>query len=255
MEAGKALALNLLPKLGFSVDEVPVANGRTADLLVTDGESQPYLIEVKEKVESESHAQERIKILSRGDLYEQADPLTRDNRISGILQDARKQLDETPKDSSTFQLIWFHATGVDADLKYRQAFATFYGHVDLIAMNPRSHRTPACFYFDYCAAFNMPTIEALIITDSKQLQVCLNEFSHRGVEFRQSALCKRFAEMDGVIDPVAMAADGMIIACRVTVPRKNDDEVAKALQEQTGVLYSPIRLTRHAVSAATRPQR
>lgn len=220
---------------------------------MTACDSQQYLVEVKDKLESEAHAQERIEILSRGELYEQADLIARDNRISGILQDARKQLDATPKDGSTFQLIWFHASGVDADLKYRQAFATFYGQVDLIARSPRSHRTHTCFYFDYSAAFSMPTIEALILTDSKTLQVCLNEFSQRADEFRRSDLCKQFVEMDGVIDPVAMAADGTIISCRATVPRKNDDEIAKALQEQTGVLYSPIRLTRHAVSAATRP--
>ena len=253
-EVGKAIATQELKGLGFQVDEVPVANDRTADLLAIDTELQQYLIEVKDKVESESQAQERIEILGRGDLYEQADLLARDNRITGILRDARKQLDATPKDSSTYQLIWFHATGLDADLKYRQAFATFYGHVDLIALNPRSHRTSACFYFDYSAAFNMPTIEALILTDNKQLQVCLNDFSHRAEDFRHSRLCQKFVEMDGVIDPVAMADNGGIIACRATVSRKNDDEVAKALQEQTGVLYSPIRLTRHAVSAATRPQ-
>lgn len=249
MEVGKSLASTVLSDLGFHVEDVPVSDDRTADLLVSDGESQ-YLIEVKDKEEADTHAQERREVLGRGDLYKQADLLARDNRISGILLDARDQLDATPKSTKTFQLIWFHATGVDADLKYRQAFATFYGKVDLIALHPRSHDTHPCFYFDYSAASNMPSVDALILTDSKSLQVCLNEFSHRADEFRDTLLYRKFAGQDGVIDPVALAADGQIVACRVTMPRKNDDEVAKALQEQTGVLYSPIRLTRHAVSAA-----
>ncbi len=253
MEVGKSLATTLLSNLGFRVEQVPTSSGRTADLLVSDDESQ-YLIEVKDKIEGESQAQERRAVLRRGELYEQSDPLAYNDRISGILQDAQKQLDATPKDGSTFQLIWFHANGVDADLKYRQAFATFYGHVELIALNPRSHRTPSCFYFDYNAAYHMPTVEALILTDRETLQVCLNEFSCRAHEFRRSGLCRKFVEMDGVIDPVAMAADGMIIPCRAKVSRKNDDEIATALQEQTGVLYTPVRLSRHACSAATRPR-
>lgn len=254
MEAGKSLASAILPNLGFQVEDVPVGDGRTADLLVTDLESQRYLIEVKEKIESESQAQQRIEILDRGDLYEQADPLCRDNRISGIFLDAQKQLDATPKQTGTFQLIWFHANGVDADLKLEQAFATFYGYVPLIALSPCEDAMPECFYFDYSAAFHMRTVQALILTEGeKSLQVCLNEFGERVDDFRRSLLCRKFVEIGGIVDPVQMAADGKIIACRADVPRKNEDEVAKALQVQTGILYSPIRLKRHAVSAATRP--
>lgn len=127
-------------------------------------------------MESEEDRKRRIDTLNRGDLYEQADLLARNDRIARVFKDARKQLDATPKVKETFQLIWFHATGVDADLKYHQAFATFYGYVDLIAMNPLSHDTPACFYFDYSAAFNMPTVDALILTGRGTQQLCLNEF-------------------------------------------------------------------------------
>lgn len=252
METGKSQAVQVLTGLGFHVEEIPVANTQTADLKVSD-DGSTYLTEVKDKIEAESLAQKRRAILGRGEVYEQCDPLSRDNRISGILADAQQQLDRTPKRDGTFQLIWLYATGVDADLEYRQAFATFYGHVDLMAMNPRLPDTTACFYFDYSAAFKMPTVEALILADNKQLQVCLNEFAPRAAEFRQTYLCRKFAELDGVIDPVAMAADGRIIVCRATISRKVESDTIAALQEQTGVLYSTIRLTRHACSAAIAP--
>jgi hypothetical protein len=100
----------------------------------------------------------------------------------------------------------------------------------------------------------MPSVVALILTDQKQLQVCLNEFSHRADEFRQSPLCKKFVELDGVTDPVALEANGQIITCRGAVSRKNEADVITALQAQTGILYSTIRLNRHTVSAATYPQ-
>ena len=208
---------------------------------------------MKDKLEGESQAQERQEILAHGDLYKQSDWLAHNNRISGILLDARTQLKETPQAAGTYQLIWFHATGVDSDLKYRQAFATFSGLVPLIALNPREQGTTDCFYFDYSAAINMPTVDALILTDSKTLQVCLNEFSHREAEFRETRLCRTFLEMDGVIDPVAMASEGRIISCRADVSRRNDEDIIKALQQPTGVEYSPIRLTRHAYSMAVMP--
>lgn len=263
MEFAKSQATQILTGLGFQVDEIPTGDSRRADLRVYD-DSFSYHLEVKEKFESAEDAMVRADLLRQGEIYQQADLLAHDNRISGIFRYAQKQLDETPKDSSTFQLIWFHANGIDADLKYRQAFATFYGQVQLIAIPPLRSPvpvavesrppTPHCFYFDYSAAFAMPTVEALIITDSETMQVCLNEFSSRANEFRSTPFCQKFAELDGVIDPKALVAAGKIIACRTDAPRKNDNDIAKALQEQTGVLYTPIRLTRHACSAAVQPQ-
>lgn len=254
MEVGKDTVKALLPKFGFTVEDIPEADGKRADLLVSDATSK-YLIEVKDKEEGEDQARTRIETLSRGDLYEQADLLAVNTRLSNLLKGARKQLDATPKEDGTFQVIWFQATGIDADLKYRQAFATFYGKVDLVAKYPRQEDTVPCWYFDYATAYEMQTVDALVLCDNKQLQVCLNEFSVRATEFRASSLCQTFLELDGVIDPVRLAAEGKIISCRFDVPRKNDDDIAKALQEQTGVLYSPIRLTRHAASVATGPPR
>ena len=128
-----------------------------------------------------------------------------------IYQNARKQLDATPKADGTFQLIWFNATGVDVDLKARQALSTFYGNVPLFARVPNNGHQPECFYFDYSAAFNMPTIDALILSESKSIQLCINEFSTRANDFRQSAMYQKFTELGGIIDPTAMEARGEIL--------------------------------------------
>lgn len=258
MEAAKSQAVRILSNLGFYVEQIPVehnpvARSRTADLRVNDEESV-YLVEVKEKFEAESVAAVRTACLLRGEVFEESDLLAHDNRISGVLRDARDQLDKTPKNLGTFQLIWFHAGGLDAEVKYRQAFATFYGEVPLIAIQPRRSETKTCFYFDYSASFAMPTVAALILTDSRQLQLCLNEFAESADAFRATRLYRNLLALDGVIDPVALASAGQIIACRAMMRRRDDGEIVKALQEQTGTLYLPIRLTMHACSAAvTKP--
>jgi hypothetical protein len=255
MEEGKQLAIAFLSEHGFDVKPIPEGKDKTADLHVSDGESN-FLIEVKDKWEGEEVAEDRRDQLGRGEIYYQDDPLSYSNRISGVLREAQKQLDRTPKCEGTFQLVWFHATGVDADLIYRQAFATFYGIMDLIPLSPRDRNsTDTCFYFRHNEAFNMPDVEALILTDKGQLQVCLNEFSARNKEFRQTQLCRKLFDLGGVIDPVALASRGEIIAFKTRISRKNEQEIIKALQEQTGTLYTSIILNRHAASAAVMPGR
>jgi hypothetical protein len=253
MEAAKLLAAEFLSRHGFHVEEIPVGEGKSADLRFTD-DSATYHVEVKEKFESEEDAKTRKEILSRGEMFEpQPKKLSSDNRISGILAQARKQLDATPKDSGTFQLIWFHSHGFDADLKYRQAFATFYGDVPVSSRRPHPEETKHCFYFDYSAALVMPTIEALVLCDGKQVQVCLNESSRRAGEFRTTGFYKKFLFLDAIFDPVALESAGEVIFCRAEIARKNEAEIVSALQAQTGVLYTPHRLNRYTFTIADSP--
>jgi hypothetical protein len=243
MEIGKAIARRELESLGFKVDDIDVGDGRTADLRVT-GESV-YHVEAKDKLESEEQAEDRRETLARGELYEQFDPLAYNNRIRGILRDARDQLNATPKAPGTFQLIWFHATGIDADTRFEQAVATFYGYVHLSPRYPHQHLpSRECFYFDYNAAFDMPDIEALILTTKAKLQVSVNEFATRADEFRSSDLYRAFADRGGICDPTTLESAGIIVTCRFDGPRNDEAATVQALQKQTGILYTPQRLNR-----------
>jgi len=169
MEVAKEIAKRVFTNLGFAVDEIPVGVPRTADLRIGD-DTATYDVEVKEKFESEADAKERTEVLLAGEIYQHEANLSHDNRISAILRDAQNQLDQTSRDRpDTFQLIWFHAHGIDTDLKARQAFATFYGDVPISARWPSEPSTKHCFYFDYSAAFSMPTIEALILSERDSL--------------------------------------------------------------------------------------
>jgi hypothetical protein len=252
MEAAKDLATRLFSSLGFSVEDIPVRKGRSADLRIADA-SDRYHLEVKEKFESAEDARVRTESLNSGELFAEEAPLWHDNRISGILRDAGKQLDQTPKTPDTFQLVWFHAHGSDPDLKGRQAFATFYGDVPVSPRWP-NHALPTkhCFYFDYSAALAMPSVEALIISERDSLQFCLNVESARTNEFRRTELFKVFQDRNAVFDPLVLETSGELILLRSTIPRKSDDDTAAALKEQTGISYTPIRMKRYAHSALVR---
>lgn len=247
MEESKDLVSRILSHLGFRVEEIPECQERRADLRVF-GDQSSYHIEVKDKYESPGDASRRMECFRRGEMYEQEEPLKHDNRISAILRDACQQLDSTPNELGAFQLIWFNANGIDADLKYRQAFSTFYGDVPLVATYPRSAESTHCFYFDYSAAFVMPTVEALILSDRVSIQLCVNEFAHRVDEFRGTDLYRKFAEKRSVLDPLVLQQEGKIIACRSQIARNSDHEVCEALQQETGILYSTMRLKRYSWS-------
>lgn len=237
MEYSKRLAEAELRRLGFEVEEISRATGKRADLRVKDG-THVYHIEAKDKFDSQN-----IPAASQDGIYRREDQLTYNNTIGGVLRDAHKQLNQTPKADATFQLIWFHA---ESDLQWRLAFVTFYGHQYLRAVWPLGAKYVQCFYFTYCAAHSMPDVEALILTEGDSLNLCMNEFSRRRDEFRSSRLYEVFSE--GQIDPVAMETAGEIIACRTNISRKNPQDVLRVLKEQTGVDYEPFSLTRYSFS-------
>src|SRR5581483_10228453 len=97
-------------------------------------------------------------------------------------------------------------------------------------------------FFDYNAAFDMPDVEALIICDGKQLQICVNEHAPRADEFRKSDLARAFGE---IYDPAALEKEGAAIILRFDGPRNDDNVKRSALQKQTGIDYTPIRLNRY----------
>lgn len=238
MEAAKQQALELLTALQFSVEDIPESKARRADLRAADA-SSTYLIEVKQKLDDKDALEADSRGMASGSVARHFDPLSRNNRVDAILRDARDQLDETPKSNDDFRLLWFAANGVDCHVYWKRAFATFYGFVQLISLNPPSSRIVDCFYFDYSAAWSMPTVDAMILVDHDKLQLCLNEFSPRLDAFRASGLCQRLSR--AVVDPKRLLTENSIIALHSDISRKNEDVVLDELFRQTGVRYKTLR--------------
>jgi hypothetical protein len=257
MEDSERLAHFVLSKWGFGVAPIGQCDQKRADFRVTDSESE-YLVEVKDKSESDTVTEEREECLERGEIFPQREKLTHDNRIRGVLRAARDQLDATPKDCEpTYQVIWFHSSGYSAGTKWEQAFATFYGHVHLFPTPfQATARQTQCFYFDFNAARDMPSVVAMVQTkverDDICIRLCLNEFATYARKFRSSRLYSEFHSRDCAVDPEVWETDGKAIRFQSEVSRKNDNEICQALQQQTGISYKPIRFTRHSAMSAVR---
>lgn len=245
MEVAKRHAYEMLSAIGCNVGEIPEADGRRADLRAVD-KSSSYVIEVKHKLDDIELFRDESKRIAGGEVFLRTEPMRQNDRIDAILKDAREQLETTPKDAHEFRLIWFFADGIDSDLHWKRAFATFYGFVQLIALEPPSNDIVDCFYFDFSAAWSMPSVDAMVLSNRTHLQLCVNEFSDRIEDFTRTELYRQFS--NGVVDPRNLSANNSIISLRSDVSRKHEKNVLKALQDQTGIRYTALRPEQHTAS-------
>ena len=247
MEFAKQHAFDILTALGCEVDDIPTSsNGRRADLRATV-DSASYVVEVRQKNDNFDLLAEHSDRMAAGEVVSRSESTGYNNRFAAILKDKNDQILQTPSDPNEFRIVWMYVNGIDKDLHWKRAFATFYGFVQLIALDPPNDSVTDCFYFDFSAARSLPTIDAMILTDGDDLQLCLNEYSHHLLEFVKSPLPKHFA--NGIVDPIALAKSDSIIALRSDISRKNEDAVLNALFEQTGTRYTTLRPEQHSASA------
>lgn len=242
-------AIEILTAFGLSARPIPRSNEeKRADILAHDDGSR-YVIEVKHKIDGASPFDQHERELDNGEVISWATPTTFDNTVDRILKGARNQVDDTPEAGQAFRLLWFQADGIDHDARWQQAYSTFYGKVHLFSKNGTGDEVVECFYFDWTASHAMPSIDGLILSDERYVQLCLNEFSTQRDAFRRSSLCERFSDSSSVIDPLALEAAGSIIACRFDGSRKRESEVLQALEAQAGSRYGVIRFVQYAAAA------
>jgi hypothetical protein len=244
MEKAKETAQRILNALKFKVEEIPETNEKRADLMVRDSKNC-YVIENKEKDDIEL-SQEQLDALYNGEVVSDGQATTQHNAIAGIFTKARDQLDATPADDGAFRLIWFQADGIDRQLFWDRAFATFYGQVNLFPRPDGTNDVIGCYYFDYATSISMPTVDAMILCDGRYLQLLLNEFSPNVDKFIESDLYNVFVPIGAIVDPRKLESEGRILTFRYDMPRKNDNDRLAAIEAETGLKYHVIRFTRYA---------
>jgi hypothetical protein len=255
MERAKQIAIRALTSLGYDAKPIPEESGRKgkrADIAAA-GDNDRFIVEVKQRLEDANRRNERNERLASGELVSSEEPLGYSDRVDAILRRGLKQINETPKTSGTFNLLWFHTEGLDSDLKALRARNTFYGLVHLF---PRSLESPhaeatQCFYFDHNTSIRLPTVHGLIVVDGEGLQLCINEFAESAEDFRRSSLVTRLG--DAVIDPRQLELAGEALILRGNFPRGDESAVLQKVHEATTNHYIAVRLNRHAVSAAVMP--
>src|SRR5258706_2637371 len=96
----------LLEHWGVTVTDIPVSSEEESDFLASF-EGCRLLIEEKTKFDDPERLKERGRILSQGEVYGSSTPIVRNNRLSGIVSKAAKQLQSSAELQHDFRLIWF----------------------------------------------------------------------------------------------------------------------------------------------------
>lgn len=228
-----SFARALLEHWGVSVQDIPTSDAeekKEADFLAAfDGAK--VLIEEKTKEDDPEYLAVRTRELEQGDIHAATLPLIRNETISGIVRDASKQLRSSSNLQHDFRLVWFTASGVNAQGKYEQFMATLYGRTNILEMNSADYRR--CYYFRNADFFRRAAVidgAVAAYTDGKSItaRLCLNALSPRYAALKQSTVLRPFGT--AVEDPVELEASGTAFILDSDLSRKDEGPLLVYLQ-------------------------
>ena len=228
----------LLQHRGIVVDDIPTSAKEESDFLATIGDHK-VLIEEKTKLDDPAYLEQRARSLDAGEIHASSLPLIRDNRLSGIVTKAASQLQSSASQPHEFRLVWFTATGAQAEAKYHQFIATLYGTTKILEMKAPSYR-PCYFFrnsdFHRHAQILDGAVVAYVSGTSITARLCLNPLSPSYAALKASAVATVLGI--GTEDPVSKEADG--IALVLDAPIGRDDESALLAYLQKKYATAPL---------------
>lgn len=222
----------LLEHWGIKVEDIPTSDKEESDFLALFGDSR-VLIEEKRKEDDPTYLVNRAESLALGKIYTTTVPVVRDNRLSGIVAKAAKQLQSSSDRDHNFRLVWFTGVGVNAEAKYHQFIASLYGTTNIIEMNSVSYRR--CYFFrnsDFHRYANIidGAVAAYVSGTSITAKLCLNPLSPNCESLRTSQVTAAFGT--GVEDPEKLEADGTAFIVDGDIDRGNEGAVLGYLQQK-----------------------
>jgi hypothetical protein len=239
----RELVMNLLGYHGFSVTSIrlePGGSQPSAELLARQGKEQfaitvcPCVAAAGEAPESEPAAS-RNGQTSWARLMPMARGAARDTRGGG-----GRASSGVP---GPFQISWVHFEGEDAGLELDRARASLYGTVVLaelgaepvsrasVALGTERSQRRQCYYFTE-GVFSRcrDTLDAVILSRSSRLLLCVNSLAERAVEFRTSSLARAFSE--SVVDPDRWERSHLAYILDGAIDRRDRARCLKYLREK-----------------------
>lgn len=225
-------ARQCLEQWGAKIVEIATSDKEEADFLV-EMEGCRILVEEKTKFDDENFLLNRSRLLAEGKLHESFVPLVRNNRLSGIVTKAAKQLRSSSTPDMDFHLVWFTATGVHAEAKYRQFIATLYGTTNIIEMDGSHYRR--CYFFrnsDFHRHADVidGAIVAYVSGSDIGARLCLNPLSANTDALRASVLAEKFGT--AVEDPILLEQKGEAYLLDGAVDRRDRGACLAFLQRK-----------------------
>ena len=192
--------------IGLRISDIPrVPDVKTPDFLIQDDKAT-YVLELKSKFPNPSKQAERNKSFERGALHEATEPIVPQNRLSGIIGHAKKQLDVHVNDEQVFRLLWLYCGSHLAEAHFEQFHSSLYGSTSLVDW-AENGKSGTVYYFYNSDYFRFKdSIDGAFISTSKKMQFCLNTYSPRYESLKRSELIKKLP--GGIIDPFEEEKEG-----------------------------------------------
>ena len=223
-----------LTDMGFLVNKIQESvESRMPDFLAKkDGEQ--YLIEVKSKFDSEEERTRQKQNYNLNKNHFTSKTFKRNNRISGIISDACDQLQKHPESNDYLRLVWLQASGICDAMQTEEFFYSIYGIVSLNSFSwdgeiPTEFKD--CFFFSHSDFYNQREhLDGLIIGKSDVSLLCLNPYSEKYKELKNSALA--WAMSPDIIDPNKLEKEGKIYVINCSVDRNNSSLVLEKAKKK-----------------------
>lgn len=243
-EQVESAVVALLEHLGFTVDPIEESEGKTPDL-VASKDAETFLIEVKTKNDDASRTQRMEAAFEVGEIFEEVLSMGPRNRVSAIVQHGVRQL-EALGVGDPLRLLWFVSLGRGAEVYARQIRATLLGSTQVVDLQETSWQRD-CYFFHNSAFFRWrDTLDGAVIAQSKSGQLLVNPFSSRVDRLRRSPMAVTFGQ--GVLDPIALEAEGRACIVDGDVDRSDEAAVQHFLQRKYGrPMLQSIEMGHHGV--------
>jgi hypothetical protein len=217
---------------GLTVEKIPECESKTPDYHAYNNKEH-YIIEIKEKEDNQDIKKDLEKTLLSGNLYSFVHPIEPKSVIKKIIRDAKQQIDEYLENETTFRVIWLHCTSIDYSGIRELVLSGIYGSETLIYSNGEQSFYGLCYYFNESLFFKYKNkIDAVVIScRNGESQLCLNNYSPRYEDFKNSTLAKTFIE-EAVIDPLLEEASGDAFIMDSSINRKNIEDVLACLKQK-----------------------
>jgi hypothetical protein len=223
----------VLQQWGAQVTPIRTSDKNESDWLATFGDFR-LLVEEKTKLESEHAYLQKRDTLARGEAHGSTFPLVHNNRLSGIVRKAAKQLASTGSDiQHQCRVVWFTGTGFDAKAKHYQFMATLYGSTKIFELNRPGLKD--CYFFRNADFYRFKdqldgAVVAYLRGDQVTVKLCLNPYSAGWKALRDSVFAANFKF--GLRDPVAEEAAGDAYIADTDLDRANPCGIVKFLEKK-----------------------
>jgi hypothetical protein len=231
-----SVATQVLEAWGAKVISLPASSQEGCDLFA-EMDGVRLLVEEKTKFDDPAAVLARSEALASGSVHGSTLPLRGNNRISGIVRKASKQLSSTgaqmPHD---LRVVWFTGVGFDAQAKHFQFISTLYGSTRIFEIERPGMRE--CYFFRNSDFYRYRdhldgAVAAYVEGQTVTVKLCLNPYAEAWEALRDSPYARRFKV--GLIDPVAEEAAGHAYIADSDMPRTDDASILRFLEQKYGL--------------------